>query len=178
MINPWVILGVVIAWLGSVVSVGYWQNGVGKESERVLWQARENKEVTDSNDFIIRNYAVNLALERQGAQDLNKTSIDLQEKLKNEKAKNDYYVAGVRNGTIILRQPVTRSEKAGGSISSEVIASASGRDGETGAELSRETAEFLLGESERANQIVQQLTACQDVIVKDRKLCGVKNDGN
>jgi len=48
-------------------------------------------------------------------------------------------------------------------------AGTTGRDGETRAELSPDAAEFLIGEASRADKIVEQLNACQAVLVQDRK---------
>lgn len=174
MINPWIILGVLIAWIGSLVSVGYWQNGVGEESERVIWQGKENKEIKDANAKILELTYTARDKENKHNVALNDVSKTYQEKLTNVDIEKDKFIAGVRNGTIVLRQPATRSEKAGGSIGSETIASASGRDGEARAELYDTTSEFLLSESARADKIVEQLNACQAVVLEDRRLCGPK----
>lgn len=176
MINPWVLLGLLIAWIGSMATVGYWQNGVGKESERVVWQARENVELSEANAMIImlQNKArEDEATHNQVLADISRT---YQERINDADIQKDKFIAGVRNGTIVLRQPAPRTEKASGGISSEAIASAIGRDGETNSKLSDETAEFLYTEANRADKIVEQLAACQAIVIEDRKLCNSDNN--
>lgn len=43
-------------------------------------------------------------------------------------------------------------------------------DGQTRVRLSEQAADFLIGEASRADRIVEQLTACQQVITADRAL--------
>ena len=39
-LNPWVLLGLVLAWFASLTAVGVWQNHSGHITERVAWQQR------------------------------------------------------------------------------------------------------------------------------------------
>ncbi|HYN54412.1 MAG TPA: lysis system i-spanin subunit Rz [Methylotenera sp.] len=176
MINPWTILFIAGGWLLSLFSVGYWMHGVGRDGERVAWQQRENKELVDANTLIISLQTAARNDEHANALALNKISTSYQKELQNADIEKDKFIADVRAGRIVLRQPITRSEKSSGGITAEALAAASGHNGETDAELSRETSEFLYSEATRANKVVEQLTACQAVVIEDRKLCGVNEN--
>lgn len=43
MINPWVILAIVVAWLGSLGAVGYWQHDAGVAAQKISDQAQFDK---------------------------------------------------------------------------------------------------------------------------------------
>lgn len=170
LLNPWTILGIAIAWAGSLVSTGYWQYGVGVDTERVKWQARENVELTEANKTI-QTLTDNARKEEQAKnQALNEVSKIYQGKLTDAENEKDKLIAGVRNGTIVLRQPTTIRESASANTASQTSPAASGCNGETGSQLQDEVAEFLLSESVRADKIVQQLEACQAVVLEDRKV--------
>ncbi|MBK8916387.1 MAG: hypothetical protein IPM64_17620 [Phycisphaerales bacterium] len=41
MLNPWVILGIALAWVASLWAVGSWQRDDGATAEKTKWQSRE-----------------------------------------------------------------------------------------------------------------------------------------
>lgn len=67
-----------------------------------------------------------------------------------------------------LRDPGTVGAACGDSAAS-TAASTSGRDGAQGAELSEKLTGFLVAEASRADAVVLQLGACQDVLEKERQ---------
>ena len=169
MINPWLILGIAVAWLTSLVAVGDWQNNAGHTSERTQWQARENKELTDANALIQSLQATARSKEAESAQNMATVSKNYQEILSSEGVKNEKTINDLRTGIIRLRQPDSTSQSSSGSTTSQTSASSIGCDGQAGSELSNQTAEFLYTEAARADKVVEQLAACQNVVIEDRK---------
>ncbi len=41
--NPWIIIGLIVAWLASLAGVGYWQNEAGQTTQQVADQVRFDK---------------------------------------------------------------------------------------------------------------------------------------
>lgn len=105
-------------------------------------------------------------LERDLATALTKVSAYYQGRIQDVDDDKNRFIADVRNGTIKLRDPYRPTGKAGGGITTKALGGSSGRDGETGCELSREASEFLYSEASRADKVVEQLTACQGVVGK------------
>lgn len=168
MLNPWVILCVVLAW-GATTGGAYWYgNNVGKDSERVVWQGKQSKELQAANAKIIDLTEKARAQESLHAVELAGISAKYQEALQNEKSKSDRVIADVRAGTRKLRIPIAGPIQTCGSSSSQAPAAAERRDGEARAELSGSSSDFLIGLASEADAIVRQLTACQAVILQDR----------
>ena len=76
--------------------------------------------------------------------------------------------ARARSGTFRLRDHTASREACTGGTG-QAAPAPSERDGKAGAYLSAEAADFLLGLAGEADDIVRQLTACQAVILDDRK---------
>jgi hypothetical protein len=166
--NPWIILAFVVAWIGSLAAVGRWQNDAGHTAERVAWQAKEVAEVTAANAKITQLEDAARVAEQAHVTAVAAISTTYEGKLQNAKAQAAADVAAVRARTIVLHDPGAISACPGGSGSPETAAGAGGRDGAAGRQLSDDAAQFLLGEANRADAIVEQLNACQAVIRADR----------
>lgn len=166
--NPWVILGLVGAWLLSAGGAYWYGTNVGAEDERVAWQARSNTELNAANHRIIELTETIRAKESEHTVQLASISARYQEELQNEKATADLVISELRAGTRKLRIPVASSGKARGSEAGAASAAPGGRDGETRADLSPEIAESLVGLASEADTVVRQLQACQAIIMQDR----------
>lgn len=166
--NPYLIIGLLVGWMASIVGVGLWQNDAGHIAERTVWQTRENTELRTANDKIISMQDSARRNEQMHAAALADVSTNYQKELNNANKQRVADLAAVRAGTLRLRIPVTHSIYSIGGSAAEIGAGASGCDGSERAELPNESAEFLLSEANRADQVVMQLTACQNVIIKDR----------
>ena len=77
-------------------------------------------------------------------------------------------MAAVDARTLRLRDPGTDSQACGGGAPISA-ASASGHNGSEGAYLSSKAAAFLLGLTAEADSTVRQLTACQQLLIDERK---------
>lgn len=168
--NPWVLLGALAAFVASVTGAFFYGQNVGAEDERVEWQARENVEITAANRKILDLTEAARAQESLHAIELNAISTKYQEDLQNEKATRDRVVADLRNGSRVLRIPVTRTVETCGGEAGTASASTSGRDGEARADIHPAAAEFLVGLASEADAVVRQLAACQAMILQDRRM--------
>lgn len=167
--NPWIILALVIAWIVSLGVVGKWQNTAGHTAERTAWMEKENKELTSANAEIMRLESEARLKEHAHAEAVNEVAATYQGEINASDAKIAGLVAAVRDGAIRLSDPGARPESACSGGSAKTPASAGGGNGKAGAELSGQAAEFLLGEAGRADKVVKQLTACQAILLDDRR---------
>ncbi len=165
--NPYVILGIVIAWIASLGAVGWWQNAAGHTAERVTWQARENKELQDANASIKRLEEAARAAEQAHATELAKIGENHQKEIADAQAQKDRDVAAARAGRIVLRIPAP-CKAADGSQPAKTPAAPGVGDGGTTAELPRSVTEDLLSLANDADAVVRQLGECQAVIRSDR----------
>lgn len=164
--NPWTILGIVAAWLLSLSAVGYWQNQAGHTAERVKWQARETTELVTANREIERLNNDARAEERRHAESISNIATGYERKIENEKHKTDVLIADLLAGSLVLHDPGRQG--AGASETGPTLPAAGERDGEAGTGLSAEASRFLLEQAGRCDAIVEQLTACQAVVISDR----------
>lgn len=164
--SPWIILGTVLTALALATGTFFYGRSVGIDKVESVWQAREAKINAEMAIAIQAAGAKTLAVERASAERIAAVSTTYQRKLKEkdrEKATALAIAGGLRIGT-------TGPSSCGDTVSS-TGSSPSGRDGETRSRLSQHSAEFLVGEASRADKVVEQLSACQTIIEKDR---GVK----
>lgn len=166
--NPYTIIGLLVAWALSLAGVGAWQNTAGHVAERTTWQTRENDQLHTANALIKTLEEGARRTEQAHAEALASISTDYQGRLSNATKQIAADRAAVRNGTLRLRDPGTSGICANTSNVPGLAASTSGRDDGTDGRLSDQTAEFLLTEADRADSIVDQLTACQQVVRADR----------
>ena len=169
MLNPytWIIGALVLAFVGGSAYVSGRMDG--KKIERSAWTTKELKATQDAADAIAKAHDEVQIAEQKHAQELQDVSITYQKELNNVSAKKDATIAALRTGAIRLRDPGTRYT-LGANTLPNAGASARGCNGKAVSQLSDELAEFLTTEASRADAIVDQLTACQKVVVKDREL--------
>lgn len=169
MTNPWVILALVVAFVAEGLGAYFYGLDTGETKQDAKWQARENVELNAANAKIIELTTKARATEAQAAIDQAAISESYEGKLKNVQDDKDKFVSDVRAGRIVLRIPQpTAAKRASGGASSQTATSTSQCDGEARGELPREVTEFLYGEAGRADSIVEQLTACQALVRRDR----------
>jgi hypothetical protein len=162
-LNPWVLL--IIA----AVAIGLygWGRHDGAAITSAAWERREAGINAKTAERIQGLNALNRQLEQLHAQDLARISAAYQDQLRKHDNEKDRALAALRARTLQLSIPARCP--AGGSGSSEAPAGAGGRDAAARAELSPEAAGFLIGEATRADKIVDQLTACQAIVNRDRR---------
>lgn len=166
--NPYIIIGLLVAWVISLAGVGTWQNTAGHVAERTTWQTRENDQLRTANALIKTLEEGARHTEQANAKALAAISTDYQGRLSNATKQIAADRAAVRNGTLRLRDPGTSGICANTSNVPGLAASTSGRVDYQGGGLSTDLAEFLVAEATRADSVVDQLIACQQVVRADR----------
>ena len=149
------LIGLIIGWI-----INGWR--METEISAIRVDAAEAKEQFERNARQVeQEYAKRIA-------DIDKTYT---EKLKNERNRNNTVIADLRRGAVQLRERFSCPDV------SETGGTAGMGDGAAGRGLRSEDAEFLVSEAGRADRIVTQLQACQDIIRADRSITGRETDG-
>lgn len=161
-----VLVGVIVV---AVISAYSWAYENGVQAERVVWQHSENAKLQQAIAHIGGLNKKIRDAERAHAVELQTVSNNYQQGLKHEKQKFNDAIASYRAGTISLRDKHAASSPAACvGFAADLSAGASGRDATEGAKLSQPLAEFLIGLAGEADEVVQQLTACQAIVAADR----------
>jgi Fe-S cluster biogenesis protein NfuA len=167
-LNPWLLLGVALAWIASLVWVGSWQNEAGHTAERVSWQTKENAELVAANTKIQRLNAEARATEQAHQTNLADIGAQHEKDKADAEARRIRDVDDARSGALKLRV-AGACKGAGSSGTTQAPAAAGQRDEATTAELPGEVAANLFALADDADEQARQLTACQAVIVEDRR---------
>lgn len=166
--NPWVILGVVLAWIASLGAVGVWQNKAGHTDERVAWQGKENSELVAANRKIADLENAARAMEQQHAATV--AAIGEQHAKDREalEVQREHDVAAARDGALKLRI-AGACKRPDPSPAAETRPSPGGGDDSTTGELPRAVAADLFALADDADLVAKQLGACQAVVKADRE---------
>ena len=162
----------VLVFIGALTGAYFYGHSNGVDSERVVWQAKEIKATQEADKALADAQDKVNSLQAQYANNLAVISGNYQQELKNVSATKDRTIAALRAGAIRLRDPGTNYTLSPNPLSGST-ATASRCDGKATGRLSDELKIFLVDEASRANSIVNQLTECQAIIVKDRQVCGL-----
>ena len=158
-----------LVFIGAITGAYFYGHSNGVDSERVVWQAKEIKATQEADKALADAQAKVNALQAQYANNLAVISGNYQQELKNVSATKDRTIAALRAGAIRLRDPGTHYTLDPNPLPG--TSTSPGRcDGSSKGRLSDEIGEFLVSEASRADSIVDQLAACQAVIIKDREL--------
>lgn len=162
------VIQLVVVWLSSLGIVGVWQRHDGRMVAEARWQYKAVQEASNAGRQIQQAQDTARKAEQLSASRLVSVSEEFQRKLSNAKRTQDADVAAVRAGTLRLRDPGTVTLCAGADRAAEA-GSGSGRcDGRAAGEFSDATAEFLLELTANADQVAEQLAACQKIVRADR----------
>ena len=166
--NPWVILGVVLAWLASLGAVGYWQHHQGAIGERVLWQGKQTEELAQANAKILALTAAARDKEAAAAADLAAIGVKHENELAARDALHKLDLDALRAGSLRLRV-AGGCPSPGGGTAGEAPAASAGDHGSTACELPRQTSEDLLGLAKDADDTAIELASCQATVIRDRQ---------
>lgn len=168
MMNPYVIIGMLLFWIGSVLgsySYGHHQGTVGED---VKWEVRATAEAQQAAVQI--KAAEDSARQQEQAANQRQAAISssYEEKLQNAEQTHQADLAAIRAGALRLRDPASPVQAcpAPGAPASP---STGGRDGAAAGYLSTEAADFLLSLADDADRTAQQLAACQAIVTADRQ---------
>lgn len=169
--NPYFLLGSVIAFLLSGVGGYFYGHSQGVDSERVIWQGKEIKATQEVISERDKALADKETAEHAHQAAMLAASRTYQEGLRNERAKKDRAIADNRAGTLRLRDPGAKYALGPNPVPGDGPA-ARRCDAAGGADLSSEAAEFLIGEASRADEVARQLTACQNQLAETYRVFG------
>lgn len=155
--------------LGTALFAIGWIKGETHAGMQALQQ--ENSALVRANGTISKMHADARDKERQHALDLNLISSSFQKELQDARTQQAADRAALRSGTLRMRDPGVSSSACAGPASS--AGSAAGRrDGAEARQLSDAAAEFLLEFAAEADDVARQLSACQRVLIEDRRFQG------
>jgi prophage endopeptidase len=174
--KPYLMIGVAVVLVVSHVGAMRFGYTNATNAHKARMQADTQAKLVQMQALMAENARLHnevRTIEADHATTLTAFSKQFQEKIRNVKLEKDNFVAGVRAGTIRLRIPQSATNDHNtANADTEAGTSACGCDAKAGTELPQETAEFLWGEASRADEIVEQLNACQSIVNEDRRLCG------
>lgn len=158
-----------LAIVAAAISAYKWAYNNGVNAERVAWQKSEKENLQKAIKHIARLNAKIRDAEQAHALELQTVSNNYQQGLKHEKQKLNDAIASYRAGTISLRDKHAASDTpACAGFAAEIGTGTGRRDATEGSQLSQPLAEFLIGLASEADEVVQQLTACQAIVNADR----------
>lgn len=166
--NPWLIVGLGLVWLASLWGVGSWQRGEGRTTERLAWQERENKALAEANVEIKRLTDEARATEHRRVDEMTTLAVNYDKGFRDAEDRRRRDVDAARAGALVLRIPSSACG-AGAGEARPPGAAAAGGDGSEGIELPRPIAADLLDLANDADQVADQLRACQAIVTNDRK---------
>lgn len=169
---------ITLIWVGAIAAVAAMALGAvlinnygdgrydeGKADEHAAWTKREASELATANGRIRELNTQAREQESQNAIALAVIGKDLEKKRDIHERRRDDAIDAARVDPIGLRVPIqpgtTTCQDPGGNPAGETATAPGERDGAATARLSDEAARFFVSEATRANQIVEQLTACQ-----------------
>lgn len=166
---------------GAIATFNHWESGIdkrgyerGKKEVGEAYTQRDNAALMKANARINELQNKLRSQEHQFMVDMNKIVADHAKEKADAKRRYDADIVAVRNGTLKLRDrnATTRSATVcGGSATAQAGTARPGDNGEAGAELSAEAAEFLLGLANDADDTARQLGKAQELILLQYRTC-------
>ncbi len=141
----------------------------GIEVERGRNAVIENAKIAALGEKVLALQNQKHELEQKRVKDMADLTIEFNQEIKKNEAKANAVISDVRTGALKLRIPAKVHATVCAGTSTTTGTSASRGDAETSAELSQQSAEFLISQASLADQITEQLSACQAILVADRK---------
>lgn len=173
--KPYLILGLVVILASSHFGALMFGRNIANNAAKARLQKETQAKLVQMQSLMTENLRLSnevRAEESAHASKLALVSQTYQEQLQNVRLEKDKFISSVRAGTIKLHIP--RSARPDGNYPAlgQITASASRCNAPAESELPRDVTEFLYSEAGRADEIVNQLQACQAVVIEDRRLCG------
>ena len=167
--NPWIIVGFLSFLIASNGFTAYFANDYGQSREKAKWETRENEQLVKANKSILDISTRLRAAEFKHATLLSEVSTKYQKELKDAQTKHQKDIASIRAGTLRLYDS-SACQGSGGATTAKAGSTSGGcPGGKRGQFLSKSASVFLVSEANRADEIVLQLKACQQVIRADRE---------
>ncbi|MCB5187382.1 lysis protein [Methylobacillus caricis] len=173
---------VLAALFGVLAFLAYgWAYDNGSTAKDIEWQGKYNIDLHAAN-ISLQDALLQLNAEQETSRAYSQAvqesfafiSADYQEKLRHVETRKDSVIAGLRANAQQLRIGIKTASSAGACAPGqdqpgETNTATFGRDGEARAELSDTAAEFLVSLASEADQVVEQLTSCQQLLIAQRR---------
>lgn len=166
--NPWIIVGFLVALAGACAGGYFFGHSTGTTAERETWEKRENTELQAANAKVHGLEEAARASERAHAVQIASIGTQHAKEMEDARKQKDRDMANARSGALSLRISAPCKASSGGIRAPAAPASGVGDGAET-IELPREITANLFALADDADEVVRQLTACQAVILDDRK---------
>lgn len=164
--NPYLIIVVIIAWLGSAWWWGDGQREEGRREERGVWQARDNKALADANRALADAQKENTRLKAEHEERIAAIATNIVQ----EDARHEANLRrAVRNArSLVLRQQprCPSADQAGGGQPAGPGAAPGGSDAAGACELPEPSVRDLLQLVGDADRAVRRLAACQATVTE------------
>lgn len=149
------------------VSIASYRFGVDVERGRNA--VNENAKLAQLGEKLLTLQNQKHDLESLRVKEMKNITLKYEERLKDVEVNASNALAAVRAGALKLRIPTqvhaADSHRASGTVGASITLDHAKAD----AELSDAAAEFFISEASRADQVVEQLNACQTQVDSDRK---------
>ena len=175
--NPYVLIAVGVLWALSVAGASVKWAGLKVAEVQSAYLARDNTALADANAEIQRLQDAARATEAQRVQDMNTIAANYGKGYEDAEARRRRDVAAARDGALVLRVPASAC-RTGPSEAGPAGSSSPGGDGAAplqlpgaagGGVLPPEITADLYALADDADQVADQLRACQSVVLADRK---------
>lgn len=158
----------IVAIAAAIMRFYNWAYDNGEIHERQKWTEAQS---TANKSLLDRAIKAENALRQSQADNqlaLNNISAQYQRELNDAKTKVNDTIAKSRAGSLVLRDKyaTTNNAAACSGVAKSSASDPGGRNVQTGAQLSGQTSEFLIGLTNEADDAVRQLTACQATVTQ------------
>lgn len=154
-----------LAVLIAVGFVVYQIYSYGVDTEHARWQLRESAALADKQTKILELQTLNRELERAATLRVTALQTVYERKLQDEKSKTNRIIAGIASGAKRLSISTKASGVCASTPSSTATATTTSNT-ETRAELSDESAQFLVSEASRADEITLESNYVKDLLMQ------------
>lgn len=159
--NPWMIVGVLVLVIGAY----FYGHHTGVKVTKADWEAEKATAAIDAGKVLDKANKEVRELEHLLANKQNKVEKVYVDKIREVQIERNSLSAAASNGGLFIDTSCSdNSNPVSGTASS-----ASSDHGGTKARLSRETADALIAIAADADEIANQLTACQMILKEERK---------
>lgn len=173
--KPYLILGLVVILATSHLGALMFGRNMANNAAKAKLQKETEAKLVQMRELMTENLRLSnevRAKESAHASKLASVSQTYQEQLQNVRLEKDKFISSVRAGTVKLHIPKSTRPVSSYPTLGQVNATASRCDASAESELPRDVTEFLYSEASRADEVVNQLSACQAIVLEDRRICG------
>lgn len=170
-LSKWLIaIGCLLLLLASYGGVYYAGKAKGEQAEQAICSAAESATLAQNGEALLAITTQYRDLERQSALKMSALKDDYERKINDEKIVASHMLASVAAGTKLLSIPIKKSMPACSGSAASINTITPSPAGETSAELSQSSAEFLINFARECDATAEKLNAVIDIAKADRAL--------